>query len=112
MGLYQKKHASVVERQKKKFCYPSLSFGKEDTLIIFCQLEIDHVTQQPKETCQRTCRGPRSVNIEIKIPSSPILQKTNNFFTFFCPSLKKWLNQNKIKALSFFIIIFTINSHG
>ena len=23
----------VVERQKKKFCYPSLSFGKEDTLI-------------------------------------------------------------------------------
>ena len=23
------------------------------------QLEIDHVTQQPKETCQRTCRGPK-----------------------------------------------------
>ena len=30
----QKVQASVVERQKKKFCYPSLSFGKEDTLII------------------------------------------------------------------------------
>ena len=29
----QKVQASVVERQKKKFCYPSLSFGKEDTLI-------------------------------------------------------------------------------
>ena len=26
--------ASVVERQKKKFCYPYLSFGKEDNLII------------------------------------------------------------------------------
>ena len=23
------------------------------------ELEIDHVTQQPKETCQRTCRGPK-----------------------------------------------------
>ena len=28
-----------------------------------CQLEIDHVTQQPKETCQRTRRGPYSSNI-------------------------------------------------
>jgi hypothetical protein len=26
--------SEVVERQKKKFCYPSLSYGKEDTLII------------------------------------------------------------------------------
>ena len=26
-------------------------------LSYFCQLEIDHVTQQPKETCQRTGRG-------------------------------------------------------
>ena len=24
--------------------------------MCFCQLEIDHVTQQPKETCQMTCR--------------------------------------------------------
>ena len=24
----------------------------------FCHLEIDHVTQYPKETCQRTSRGP------------------------------------------------------
>ena len=24
----------VVERQKKKFCYPSLNFGKEDTHMI------------------------------------------------------------------------------
>ena len=30
----------------------------------FCQLEIDHVTQQPKETCQRTCRGPYTVCIQ------------------------------------------------
>ena len=32
---------------KKKFCYPSLSFGKEDTLIILLSTW-DHVTQQPK----------------------------------------------------------------
>ena len=31
--ILQKVQASVVERQKNKFCYPSLSFGKEDTLI-------------------------------------------------------------------------------
>ena len=29
----KKSYLEVVERQKKKFCYPSLSFGKEDTLI-------------------------------------------------------------------------------
>jgi hypothetical protein len=32
--ILQKVQASVVERQKKKFCYPSLGFGKEDTLLI------------------------------------------------------------------------------
>ena len=32
--ILQKVQTSVVERQKKKFCYPSLRFGKEDTLII------------------------------------------------------------------------------
>jgi hypothetical protein len=32
--ILQKVQASVVERQKKKVCYPSLSFGKEDSLII------------------------------------------------------------------------------
>ena len=63
--ILQKVQTSVVERQKKKFCYPSFRLGKEDTLIILCQLEIGHVTQQPKETCQRTCRGPRSVALEI-----------------------------------------------
>ena len=31
--ILQKIQASVVESQKKKFCYPSLSFGKEETLI-------------------------------------------------------------------------------
>jgi hypothetical protein len=40
--------------KKLKFC----KIEKEDTLILSCQLEIDHVTQHPKETCQRTCRGP------------------------------------------------------
>ena len=32
--ILQKVQASVVERQKKKFFYTSLIFGKEDTLII------------------------------------------------------------------------------
>ena len=32
--ILQKVQASVVERQKKKFCYPSLIFGTEDTLMI------------------------------------------------------------------------------
>ena len=54
----QKDQASVVETQKNKFYYPSFSFGKEYTLIS-CKLEIDYMTQQPKETCQRICRGPR-----------------------------------------------------
>ncbi len=32
--ILQKVQSSVVERQKKKFCYPSLSSGKEDTLLL------------------------------------------------------------------------------
>ena len=32
--ILQKVQASVFEGQEKKYCYPSLSFGKEDTLII------------------------------------------------------------------------------
>ena len=32
--ILQKLQATFVERQKKKFCHPSLSIGKEDTLII------------------------------------------------------------------------------
>ena len=40
------------------FIIQSDNFGKEDTLKSFCQLETDHVTQQPKETYQTTCRGP------------------------------------------------------
>ena len=31
--ILQKVQASVVERQKKKFYYPSFNFGKEDTII-------------------------------------------------------------------------------
>ena len=41
-----------------KYYHSKTALGKEDTLIILFQLEIDHLTQQPKETCQRTCRGP------------------------------------------------------
>ena len=32
------------------------ALGTKTLLYYSCQLEIDHVTQQPKETCQRTCR--------------------------------------------------------
>ena len=35
-----------------------------DNLVSFTsssQLEIDHVIQQPKETCQTTCRGTQSI---------------------------------------------------
>ena len=48
------------ERQKKNFYYSSLSLGKKTLFWYFCQLEIDHVTQKPKETWQSTCRGPKS----------------------------------------------------
>ena len=34
-----------------------IPLGKKTLLKHSCQLEIDHVTQKPKETCQRTCRG-------------------------------------------------------
>ena len=42
----------------EKEVLPSLILGKNTLLSYSCQLQIDHVTQQPKETCQRTCRGP------------------------------------------------------
>ena len=32
--ILKKLQASNVERQKKKFCYSSISFGKEDTFLI------------------------------------------------------------------------------
>jgi hypothetical protein len=51
-----------------EFCYPSLSFGKKTLKWYSCQLEIDHVTQQPKETCQRTCST---------LPIAEILSGTN-----------------------------------
>ena len=33
------------------------NLGKKTLLQYSCQLEIDHVTQKPKETCQSTCGG-------------------------------------------------------
>ena len=48
------------EKQNKKFHYLPLILGKKTILSYFCQLEIDHVTQKPKETCQSTCGGPES----------------------------------------------------
>ena len=40
-----------------------LKLGKEDSLVFSCQLEIDHVTQKPKETCQSKCRRPKWTKI-------------------------------------------------
>ena len=75
--ILQKVKASVVERQKKKFCYSSLALEKKTLLYYSCQLEIDHMTQQPKETCQRTCRGPMtnlySLSLESCINPLPII---------------------------------------
>ena len=34
---------------------------KKALLCYSCQLEIDHLTPQPKETCQMACRGPQVV---------------------------------------------------
>ena len=47
------------ERQKNNFYYSSLSLGKKTRFHYFCQLEIDHVTQKPKGTCQSTCGEPK-----------------------------------------------------
>ena len=40
-----------------------LKLGKEDSLVFSCQLEIDLVTQKPKETCQSKCRRPKWTKI-------------------------------------------------
>ena len=42
------------------WCDKEVQLGKDDTHIT---LKSDHVTQQPKETCQRTCRGLRSLGL-------------------------------------------------
>ena len=34
---------------------------KKTLLYYSCQLEIDHVTQPKKETCQSTCNGPNTL---------------------------------------------------
>ena len=50
-------------RDRKSSATNQSALGKK---TLFCQLEIDHVTQKPKETCQSTCRGPRFKAIETK----------------------------------------------
>ena len=45
-----------------------------------CQLEIDHVTQQPKETCQRTCRGPDSFDFAFAFMGSAKLDLSPSLF--------------------------------
>ena len=42
-----------------------MKLGKEDDIVLlYSQLEIDHVTQKPKETSQSTCGGPRCMEEE------------------------------------------------
>ena len=55
--ILRKVLASVVERQKSDSATQHSVWERRHTLILF-QFEIDHVTQKPKETCQRTCKGP------------------------------------------------------
>ena len=44
--------------------FPSCVMGSRTLnytyLALVLEIEIDHVTQQPKETCQRTCRGSKA----------------------------------------------------
>ena len=40
----------------KSYCSET-ALGKKSLSKYICQLEIDHLTQQPKETCQRIFRG-------------------------------------------------------
>ena len=53
---------------------------KKTLLQYFCQLEIDHVTQKPKETWQSTCRVPLSlvalsrISYQILIPYSKFIR--------------------------------------
>ena len=58
--VLQKVQASVVESREteKEVLLPITQLWERRYSR---QLDIDHVTQQPKETCQRTCRGPMIV---------------------------------------------------
>ena len=60
--ILQKIWALVAGRQKKKFCHWSLDLGRKKLLWYSCQLEIDHVTQKSKETCQSTCGGAKTTD--------------------------------------------------
>jgi DNA modification methylase len=48
----------LLRDRKRSSANHHSTLGKKTLMWYFCQLEIDHVTQKPKETCQRTCRGP------------------------------------------------------
>ena len=55
---------------------------KKKLLSYLCQLEIDLVTQQPKETCQRTCRQPMYSSWD-KMLKSSWTNHLNNILTCF-----------------------------
>ena len=42
--------------------FKNWSLEKETLFLFSCQLEIDHVTQKPKETSESTCGGPKSIS--------------------------------------------------
>ena len=50
---FQKIPASGLRDRKRTFTTHHSVWERKH----FCQLEIDHVTQKPKETWQSTCRG-------------------------------------------------------
>ena len=45
----------LLRDRKRSSATHHLALGKKMLLWLFCQLQIDHATQQLKETCQRTC---------------------------------------------------------
>ena len=54
----------LLRGRKRSSATHHSTLGKKTLFQYSCQLEIDHVTQQSKETCHRTCRGPNSVQAQ------------------------------------------------
>ena len=73
---FQKVQASGLRDRKRTFTTHHSVWERKHSYY-FCQLEIDHVTQKPKETCQSTCGG-----LECTVQAN--LLETSPFFV--CPN--------------------------
>ena len=85
------------------------SIKKINTIV-----EIDHVTQQPKETCQRTCRGPSSsdsfTNLEFRIYE--LFQRIFVMIYFSTGKLRKKMYWTRKKFVFFFNCWNSEKFHG